>query len=130
MSPAQAMLTTPNGSKKTILVVDDEPGIREFLDTFLKSKSFRVLLAEDGLDAMQVWSSQRDNIDILLTDIVMPGMAGTDLAQRLLEAKPTLKVLYMSGYLPVEIAEEQLSGFKFLRKPFHPSELLNALREL
>jgi DNA-binding NtrC family response regulator len=60
----------------------------------------------------------------------MPGMPGTDLAETLIGQKPSLKVLYMSGYLPEEIAAEQLPGFKFLRKPFHPNELLTSLREL
>jgi DNA-binding NtrC family response regulator len=130
MSPAQAMQTTPNGSKKTILVVDDEQGIRDFLLIFLKSKSFRVLTAQDAQEAISIWEREKDHIDILLTDIVMPGMTGADLGARLLGEKPSLKVLYMSGYLPTEIAHEQLSGHPFLRKPFHPNELLTTLREL
>src|SRR5688572_22032560 len=127
MSPAEALNTKPGNDRSVILLVDDENGIREFLCTYLKSKSFKVLSAASGEDALRVWSETADSIDLLLTDIVMPGINGKDLADRLRGERPDLRVIFMSGYLPEEIAEETL-GATFFKKPFHPAELLEAIR--
>lgn len=128
MSPAEALNTKPGNDKSVILVVDDENGIREFLCTYLRSKSFKVLAAACGEEALQVWSENLGEIDLLLTDVVMPGLNGKDLADRLRKECPGLRVIFMSGYLPEEIAEEAL-GSSFFKKPFHPAELLQAIRE-
>jgi two-component system, cell cycle sensor histidine kinase and response regulator CckA len=128
MSPSEALNTKPGNDKTVILVVDDENGIREFLCTYLKSKSFSVLSASSGEDALQLWEHERDRVQLLLTDIVMPGINGKDLADKLRSDRPDLRVIFMSGYLPEEIAEETL-GSTFFKKPFHPVELLDAIRE-
>jgi two-component system, cell cycle sensor histidine kinase and response regulator CckA len=128
MSPAEALNTVPGNDKWVILVVDDENGIREFLCTYLKSKSFKVLSAASGEDAMRIWDDEDGKIDLLLTDVVMPGINGKDLADRLKSQRPDLSIIFMSGYLPEEIAEEAL-GDRFFKKPFHPTELLEAIRE-
>jgi two-component system, cell cycle sensor histidine kinase and response regulator CckA len=128
MSPSEALNTKPGNDKATILIVDDENGIREFLCTYLKSKSFKVLSAASGEDALHVWEQERDHIRLLLTDVVMPGINGKDLADKLRAERPDLRVIFMSGYLPEEIAEETL-GSTFFKKPFHPAELLDAIRE-
>lgn len=128
MSPAEAMDTKPGNGRKTILVVDDEFGIRDFLYAYLKTKNFRVITAGCVEEALQLWEVEKTTIDLLLTDIVMPGQNGHYLAEELLKDRADLKVIFMSGYMPVEIAEETLNH-KFLRKPFKPHELLEAIRD-
>ena len=127
MSPAEAFNTQPRNSQRVILVVDDESGIRDFLAAYLQSKNFKVFTAGSAEDAFDLWPEIRDKIDLLITDIVMPGLNGKRFAEKLLAEKPDLHVIYMSGYLPEEIAEETLDG-TFFRKPFHPQELLEAVR--
>jgi DNA-binding response OmpR family regulator len=127
MSPSEALNTTPGNDKAVVLVVDDESGIRDFLCTYLKSKSFCVLPAASGEAALELWADRRDEIDLVLTDVVMPGINGKDMADRMKRERPGLKVIFMSGYLPEEIAEETL-GSTFFKKPFHPIELLEAIR--
>ncbi len=128
MSPSEAMNTKPGNGRKTILVVDDEFGIRDFLYAYLKTKNFRVLTADCADEAFSVWESEKDSIDLVLSDIVMPGMNGHAMVEQLVTEKPEVKVIFMSGYMPVEIAEETLKH-RFLRKPFKPHELLDAIRE-
>lgn len=128
MSPAEALNTKPSNGRRVILVVDDEIGIREFLATYLSSKDFKVLTADCGATALYVWEEEEKRIDLLLTDIVMPGINGKLLAERMVAEKPDLNVIFMSGFLPQEIAEETLNH-KFFKKPFHPAELLEAIRE-
>jgi DNA-binding response OmpR family regulator len=128
MSPSEALNTTPGNHKTVILVVDDESGIRDFLQTYLTSKSFKVIAAASGEEALDLWAEQKDEIDLVLTDVVMPGINGKDMAERMREEKRGLKVIFMSGYLPEEIAEETL-GSTFFKKPFHPIELLEAIRQ-
>jgi two-component system cell cycle sensor histidine kinase/response regulator CckA len=126
MSPADALNTQPGNSQRMILVVDDEAGIRDFLSAYLQSKSFKVFTAASAEDALTLWPDICQSVDLLITDIVMPGLNGKRLAEKLLCDKPSLRIIYMSGYLPEEIAEETLDG-TFFRKPFHPQELLKAV---
>ncbi|HEV8540922.1 MAG TPA: response regulator [Verrucomicrobiae bacterium] len=129
MNPAEALNTTPGKREHVILIVDDEIGIREFLSAYLQSKDFNILTAASAEDALHVWAEWENRIDLLVTDIVMPGMNGKALAEKLLEQKPSLHVIFMSGYLPEEIAEETLDGV-FFKKPFHPHEFLGKIREV
>jgi two-component system cell cycle sensor histidine kinase/response regulator CckA len=126
MSPAEAMNTTPSNGRKIILVVDDEQGIRDFLATYLKTKNFKVFAAASGPEAIKVWEEQDGHVHLLLTDMIMPGMNGKQLADQLEAQKPGLKVIFMSGFLPQEIGEEYLNHL-FLKKPFHPNELMEAI---
>lgn len=122
------MNTKPGNGRKTILVVDDEFGIRDFLFAYLKTKNFRVLTAECGEEALAIWEAEGGAVDLVLTDMVMPGMDGHTLAENLRERRPAQKIIFMSGYMPLEIAETTLCSV-FLRKPFHPHELLEAIRK-
>jgi len=123
--PAEALQSEPR--KQVILVVDDENGIREFLAAYLQSKNFKVITAGSAEEVFKTWPDIRNEVDLLITDIVMPGMNGKMLADRLAEEKESLRIIYMSGYLPEEVAEETLDGI-FFRKPFHPQDLLAAVR--
>jgi two-component system cell cycle sensor histidine kinase/response regulator CckA len=129
MSPAEAMNTAPGNGHLKILVVDDERAICDFLATYLKTKNFKVLTACSGEDALDVWEEHNKKFDLLLTDVVMPGINGKALADRLRAEKPGLKVIFMSGFLPEEV-DEEIIGEVFLNKPFPPGELLQAIRSV
>ncbi len=110
-----------------ILVVDDEVGMREFLAAFFRAYDLPVLTAGTAEEALSIWEKKAAEIRAVVTDIVMPGMNGKALAEKLRDDRPALKIIFMSGYLPAEIAEEALDGV-FFKKPFNPSDLLAALQ--
>jgi two-component system, cell cycle sensor histidine kinase and response regulator CckA len=111
--------------RQTILVVDDEEDIRTVVRQMLTGAGYLVLDAEDPNQALRLAGQQ--HVDLLLTDVVMPLMRGTELAQRLLAVAPSAKVLLMSAY---KVAEITASGHPFLAKPFTPEILLERVREL
>jgi two-component system cell cycle sensor histidine kinase/response regulator CckA len=129
MSPAEAMNTIPGNGRLTVLVVDDEPGICEFLAAYLKTKKFQVYVASSAEKAMPIWEEHSAKIDLLLTDVVMPGLNGKGLADKLRAERPELKVIFMSGFLPQELGSDVLKE-PFLNKPFHPNELMDLIREV
>ncbi len=112
---------------ETILLVEDEPGVRMLTRVVLERQGYRVLEAAHGLEAVRLWDQHQATIRLLLTDIVMPeGVNGRELAARFRAANPTLPVIFTSGY-SAEIAGRQLSlleGQNFLQKPFSPRQLL------
>jgi CheY-like chemotaxis protein len=121
----------PEPVRETILVVDDEPGIRGLMRKILRRERYMVLEAGNAEEALAVALSHAGPIDLLLTDVMMPGLTGPELARRMCEAAPNLKVLYISGYAPEEALQpEQLAaGFAFLRKPFTLGALVSRVRE-
>jgi signal transduction histidine kinase/CheY-like chemotaxis protein len=114
---------------QTVLLVEDEPGVRDVACEFLTAAGYRVLTAEDGERAMQI--AERDaTIEILVTDIVMPRMRGPELARQMLRWKPGLKVVYMSGYLePADADGDFLEDAFFLNKPFSRDVLVSQVAE-
>jgi two-component system, cell cycle sensor histidine kinase and response regulator CckA len=120
-----------SGGHETILVVEDEPVLRELARMILKDYNYKVLEASSGLEALQVWEKHKGRIDLLLTDMVMPqGMSGRELAERLRRQKPDLKVIYTSGYSSDVMGHENATReIKFLQKPYPPPELAQAVRE-
>lgn len=116
-------------SAQTVLLVEDEPAVRDVACEFLTAAGYRVLAAEDGERAMLI-AAREAAIDVLITDIVMPKMRGPELARELLRWKPGMKVVYMSGYLePGEADGDFLKGAFFLNKPFSRDELVNQVAE-
>lgn len=116
-----------------ILLVEDEPAVREVFARSLSNRGYRVLEAIDGIDALRLMDqSPPPVIDALVTDLVMPRLGGHELAIRLRERTPGLKVLYMSGYTraTLESRDLELPGTRFLAKPFGPAELEEALNAL
>ena len=111
--------------RETILVVDDEEDIRTVVRQMLAAEGYVVLDAGDPHHALRLAGQQ--HVDLLITDVVMPLMRGTELAQRLLALVPSAKVLLMSAFKVAEIAA---SGHPFLAKPFTPDALLGRVREL
>jgi CheY-like chemotaxis protein len=120
----------PTGTE-TILLVEDEPALRLALQKNLIRLGYHILVAPNGVKAMEVWQKHREEIRLILTDMVMPGgMNGKELAQSLLQKDPQLKVVYMSGYR-AGVAGKNLSlqeGVNFLFKPFHTDQLAQIIR--
>ena len=115
----------------TILLVEDEDPLREFMTLTLTARGYNVLQAGDGPSALQVWQQARQPIDLLLTDMMMPnGISGAELARRLLGQSDQLRVLYTSGYSTELIgnADQLQEGTNFLPKPFDNTRLLKAVR--
>ena len=119
------------GGHETILVVEDEPVLRELAGMILTDYEYEVLEAATGHEALQVWEKHKGKIDLLLTDMVMPeGMSGRELAERLRRQKPELKVIYTSGYSADVMGQENgVRDIKFLQKPYPPPELAQAVRD-
>ena len=117
--------SVPNGSI-TILVVEDEEMLREFVSDALNALGYRVLSAANGHNAMDIWAAHRDEIDLLLTDVVMPeSVSGRQLAHKLIMDKPDLKVIFTSGY-SAELFGSEFEREKehvFLAKPYLPDRL-------
>jgi PAS domain S-box-containing protein len=120
----------PTGTE-TILLVEDETGVRELIRDALVRCGYRVLEAPDPATALTLFQGSQGRIDVLITDVVMPQMNGRMLAERLLEARPSLRVLYMSGYTDDEgVGQSVTSGAEFLQKPFTPDVLARTVRDL
>jgi nitrogen-specific signal transduction histidine kinase len=125
---AAAALAT--GGAETVLLVEDEAGVRAVARKTLRMKGYHVLEADGGRAALDLAATFGGPIDLLLTDVVMPGMAGTELAAQLAGIRPAVRVLYMSGYTDDEVfrAAAPLGGTAFIEKPFTPDRLARAVR--
>lgn len=119
------------GGHETILLVEDEDSLRSLTRHTLESSGYRVLEASDGTSALEISMRHRDAIDLLLTDIVMPGMNGRALAQEMVRQRPEIKVVYMSGYTGQTYSDESPinPGSFFLAKPFSRQVLTAKIRE-
>jgi CheY-like chemotaxis protein len=117
---------------ETILLVEDSQPLRKLANTYLESCGFRVLSAESGEDALKVATRFGGLFDLLLTDVVMPGMNGRALAEHLLPRQPGMSVLYMSGYTDSFIAGHGVldPGTHLLHKPFTEEVLIRKVREV
>jgi CheY-like chemotaxis protein len=118
----------PGPATATILLVEDEPWLRDIADRVLSREGYRVLVAADAVEARALAAASPVPIDLLLTDVVMPGVSGPRLAAQLLQERPQLLVLFMSGYGGGELAGELRPEERLLRKPFTPFALLEQVR--
>jgi two-component system cell cycle sensor histidine kinase/response regulator CckA len=120
------------GGNETILVVEDQESVRSFAVTALKQYGYYVIEASDGDEAIAVAEQHSGRIHLLLTDVIMPGMNGKVLSERLKEFYPDLKVLLASGYTADAFADRGVidPGDAFLHKPFSPAELAVKVREV
>ena len=119
------------GGRETILIVEDEPVLRELARMILKDYEYQVLEAGTGVEALRVWEKHGGEIDLLLTDMVMPeGMTGRELADQLKKRKPSLKVIYTSGYSSEVMGrDDHPPDIRFLQKPYPPPQLAQTVRE-
>jgi two-component system cell cycle sensor histidine kinase/response regulator CckA len=129
-APADDEPAPTNGHGETLLVVEDEAALRDVAGRILSGAGYRVLAAECGPEALELAARHEGVIDLLVSDVVMPGMLGKDLAERLVDARPETRVLYMSGYAqPVLHTHGTLEpGVALLEKPFTATDLLTAVR--
>jgi CheY-like chemotaxis protein len=112
---------------ETILLVEDEEGVRRVVETMLKRRGYTVLSSASPAEALAVAGGYKGQIDLLIADMVMPGMSGPQMAERLIATRPHTRVLYVSGYGdPIEAR----TSFAFLQKPFSTEELAVKVREV
>jgi PAS domain S-box-containing protein len=120
-----------HGGHETILLVEDDPSLRTALQKMLSKLGYHILEAATGAEALYVWQTHRDEIRLMVTDMVMPGgMTGRELAEKILADAPVLKVVYVSGYSP-DLANQSLhlvEGVNFLTKPFEAHKLAQTIR--
>jgi CheY-like chemotaxis protein len=111
--------------KKTILVVDDEPEIRKLVSAMVTQFGYAVLTADSGEHAMTLYRNHKAPMEMLITDVVAPGMSGPMLADKLTAIQPDLKVLYISGYDNTHVVQKYVveKGHALLPKPFTMEEL-------
>jgi PAS domain S-box-containing protein len=129
-APVQFQKVEPG--TETILVVEDEANLRYLARQYLEKQGYRVIEAADGAVAMQIAVAHEGVIHLLLTDVIMPGMNGRELAQRISEIRPNVKVLYMSGYTENVIGHNGTleAGVRLLQKPFNLRDLKSRVREV
>jgi two-component system, cell cycle sensor histidine kinase and response regulator CckA len=129
---APAVQPAAQSGHETILVVEDELELREFLVEILAAHGYRIIDAGSGPEALDRWSEHRDQIQLLLTDMVMPGgLTGRQLAERLLSEAPSLKVIYSSGYSPGMAGNDLavMQDRNFIAKPYTAGKLLGMIRD-
>jgi two-component system, cell cycle sensor histidine kinase and response regulator CckA len=119
------------GAPATLLLVEDEDGVRELIHEWLAAHGYVVYAAEHGQHALQV-ADGIEQVDLLIADVVMPLMGGPALAKRLLQSRPDLKVIFVSGYADEAIGDRRMleDGASFLQKPFTLEDLLKKVREV
>jgi len=112
----------------TILLVDDDKAVRGFVRRILSEAGYQILEAGDGMEALDLASAHAGPIDLLLTDVIMPGLNGFALATQLVQTLPNVAVLYMSGYMEAILLSAKDPQAVLLQKPFSSEQLLSAVR--
>jgi two-component system, cell cycle sensor histidine kinase and response regulator CckA len=130
-SKTPSVSSAPKGTE-TVLVVEDQDGIRDIVRESLRRNGYRVLIAIDGNEALQIANSYPDPIHLLVTDLVMPNIGGRELAQRLTPQRPAMKVLFMSGYSEDSALDIEEAGASaaVLQKPFSLDVLARSVRRV
>jgi two-component system, cell cycle sensor histidine kinase and response regulator CckA len=117
-----------SGNNATILIADDQAALRHAVVEILRTSGYKVLESESSIEALEMARDYPGKIDILLTDIVMPGLRGTELARRIIKIHPDIQVVYMSGYAEGFPETELPPNSSFLQKPFRFATLLEQLK--
>jgi PAS domain S-box-containing protein len=129
-SPAKGSTLSP--AHERILLAEDEPAIRQALARVLRTNGYEVIEASNGGEALRLAEAEPGTIELLLTDVMMPGIGGKELAQRLREIRPGLRVILMSGYTDDELLRAELGDarYEFLQKPFAARTVVEAVRAI
>ena len=127
-TPPTQLTETGNSGRETVLVAEDEEAVREFAVESLQRHGYNVIAAPSGEEALKVASTHDGTIHLLLSDVVMPGMKGPELANRLRALRPGLRVLLMSGYAADVVTSDDLKDSALVAKPFSPASLTRAVR--
>jgi PAS domain S-box-containing protein len=134
VAPVQDAVSLPRAERgqETILLVEDETNLRRLARQYLETQGYKILEAEDGAAALQIVDGHKGAIDLLLTDVIMPGMNGRELATQVGKLLPDVRVLYMSGYTEDAIGHDGTldAGINLLQKPFSLPALKDRVREL
>jgi two-component system, cell cycle sensor histidine kinase and response regulator CckA len=119
------------GGTETILIVEDEEMLREMLKTVLSSKGYQVLTASDGIEAVEIYALHRQNINLVVADIGLPRLAGSEVFLRLKQSNPGIRVVLASGFLEPALKTEMIkAGAKeVIQKPYQPNEFLKSVRK-
>ncbi len=122
----------PVSGTETILFAEDDASIRQLLTSVLAGKGYEVIVAEDGMDALNQFRENRESIDFVLLDVIMPGKRGTDVLKEIKEVKPNMKALFISGYSEELMQGKYVleKGINIISKPLKPDELLRKIREI
>jgi CheY-like chemotaxis protein len=116
--------------RETILIVEDEEAVRRLVRTALEQNGYRVLIAADGVEALKQISSHPGPLELVITDLAMPGMNGVELARKVRERLAGIAVLYISGYAEDMRQSGEIDESRFLQKPFTPQMLARKVREV
>jgi CheY-like chemotaxis protein len=116
----------------TVLVVDDEPEVRKLVSAMVTQFGYNVLTADSGEHALTLYKNHKEPIELLITDVVAPGMSGPMLADKLTTLQPDLKVLYISGYDNTHVVQKYVveKGHELLTKPFTVEQMQNKVRQM
>ena len=127
-----AMDTSTKRGTETILLVEDDDAVRELTEVILVAQGYKVICADGPKRAEEITAERSQEIDLLLTDVIMPTMSGRELVRKLSARYPKMRILYMSGYTDNVIAEGGVleEGLAFLQKPFTPRALAQKVREV
>ena len=117
--------------KGKVLLVEDDHQVRSFIRMLLSTNGYEVLEASTGAEGLELAEQHSAEIDLLLSDMLLPELSGYDLALKVLELRPRMKILFMTGYVEGEIVQRSMTelGASFLDKPFQPSTLLARVQE-
>jgi CheY-like chemotaxis protein len=131
-APAVPAGSKESGPGRVVLVVDDEPGVRDLVCRILRGEGYRTLEAGHGGEALELLEGGTERVDLVVTDVVMPGMDGRELGRRLGQSKPMLPVLYISAYDVNDIFRRgsPRTSAPFLQKPFPPDHLIKSVEDL
>ena len=121
----------PAGTGETILLVEDDDGVRSLIEMVLREQGYRVLTANGGSRALELLEAHPGPLDLLVSDVVMPGMGGRELVTRVHEKRPGLRFLYLSGYTDDAVVRHGIleADVAFLQKPFTPNALAQKVRK-
>ena len=121
------MISEEKPDKETILLVDDEQAVRSIVLRILRRSNYNVLEADSGEAALKIADEHQGRIDLVITDMFMPGLRGPEVVQRLAPKRPGLRALFMSGYADQDARTGVPAGANFLNKPFSGQELAAAV---
>jgi DNA-binding response OmpR family regulator len=131
-APADASASTPRGGTETILLVEDDAGVRAMVQTVLTDFGYRVLIATNGEEGLAMFQAHADEIDLIISDVFMPKMSGADMYERIRRHDPSARFLFISGYMEERTYQELIlrGGVDYIPKPFRPRDLLIKVRQI
>lgn len=129
--PPQARAPEPTRGSEKILLVEDQDDLRDIARQILQQAGYTVLDAANGVDGLALFHRNAETVDLVVTDVVMPLMNGDELAQRLIQTRPTIRVVFITGYADETLIQHNVfgTGIPLLEKPFAPNDLLAVIRE-